>query len=114
MDAFHDARRDAMIAGGLVALIAALLALWTSGLLIAFGIAAIVIGIVLSITVIGAIIGVPLIVVGVLGLIAGIVSGIGGVPFAVLFGAGTGYVYYRFRMRALVRATQPPARRATY
>lgn len=103
-----------MIAGWLVSLIAALLALWTSGLLIVFGLVTMVTGIVLSITVIGAIIGVPLILVGFLGLLAGVVSGVGGVPFAILFGAGTGYVYYRFRIRALSRASQPPAGRVTF
>ena len=40
--------------------------------------------------VVGAIIGIPLIVVGLLALVAGIVSGSGGVPFAILFGAGGG------------------------
>jgi hypothetical protein len=64
-------------------------------------------GFVISLTVIGAIIGIPLILVGLLGVAAGLISGSGGVPFAVLFGVGTGFVYYRYRMRALLRSTRP-------
>jgi hypothetical protein len=113
MGGLRDARRDSTIAGVLVAIVAALLTLWTSGLLVAFGVAAIVLGVIVSITVIGAIIGIPLILVGFLGLVAGIVAGAGGVAFAVLFGAGIGYVYYRYRMRALLRDAAPGARRLT-
>lgn len=114
VDEFRDAKRDAMIAGGLVAIAAALLALWTSGLLITLGLVTMLLGFVISLTVIGAIIGIPLFFVGFLGLVAGIVSGTGGIPFAILFGAGTGFVYYRYRMRALLRDTRPPARRLTH
>ncbi|HZC29463.1 MAG TPA: hypothetical protein VE269_06955 [Gaiellaceae bacterium] len=113
MDDFRYARRDAMIAGALVSIIAALLALWTSGLLIVLGLLTIAVGVIVSLTVVGAIIGIPLIVVGLLGLVAGIISGTGGLPFAILFGAGTGYVYYRHKLRALGRATHPPARHLT-
>jgi hypothetical protein len=109
MDDFQYAKRDAMIAGALVALIAALLALWTSSLLIVLGLLTIAVGVIVSLTVIGAIIGIPLILVGLLGLIAGVISGSGGLPFAILFGAGIGYVYYRHKLRALTRATHPPA-----
>jgi hypothetical protein len=108
MDDFHEARRDATIAGALVALAAGLLVLWTSGLLIALGIGTIILGIVLSITVVGAIVGVPLILVGALALIAGVVSGIGGIPFAILCGVGVGYLYYRSKLRALTRASGLP------
>jgi hypothetical protein len=107
MNELESARRDAMIAGALVAVIAGLLVLWTSGLLIVLGLVLVVIGILVSLTVIGAIIGIPLALVGMFGLLAGIVSGTGGIPFAVLFGAGTGYVYYRYRMRALRRGMHP-------
>jgi hypothetical protein len=110
MDDFQYAKREAMIAGALVALISALLALWTSGLLVVFGIVTMLLGLVVSLTVIGALIGIPLIVVGFLGLLAGVVSGAGGVPFAVLFGAGVGYIYYRYRMRALGRDTEAHSR----
>ena len=92
-----------MIAGVLVGIAAALLAHWASGVLIVFGIAAIVIGVLISLTVIGAIIGIPLIVVGFLALLAGIVTGIGGVAVAVLVGVAAGYTYYRLRMRSLLR-----------
>jgi hypothetical protein len=113
MDDFQYARRDAMIAGVLVAIIATLLALWTSSLLIVLGLLTIAVGVVISLTVIGAIIGIPLIVVGFLGFVAGIISGSVGVPFAILFGAGIGYVYYRHKLRALTRAPHPPAGRLT-
>lgn len=103
MDDLHTARRDSLIAGTLVAIAAGLLALWTSGLLIVFGVVAMTLGLVISLTLIGAIIGIPLFLVGALGLIAGVVAGTGGVAFAVLFGAGIGYVYYRYRVRALLR-----------
>jgi hypothetical protein len=103
MDDWRVARRDSMIAGVLVGIAAALLAHWASGVLIVFGIAAIVIGVVISLTVIGAIIGIPLIIVGFLALLAGIVTGIGGVAVAVLVGVASGYTYYRLRMRSLLR-----------
>ena len=111
MDDLDVARRDSGIAAVLVAVIASLLALWTSGLLIALGLVLMAIGVVISLTVIGAIIGIPLILVGMLGFMAGVISGVGGIPFAVLFGAGTGFVYYRYRMRAIARDLGAPARR---
>jgi hypothetical protein len=111
MHDLQSAKRESMIAGLLVAIIAALLALWTSGLLVAVGVVTMLLGVIVSLTVIGAIIGIPLIVVGFLGLLAGLVSGTGGIPFAVLFGAGVGYVYYRNRMRGLVRDTDSHSRR---
>ena len=111
MDDYGYARRDALTAGVLVAIIAALLALWTSSLLIVLGLATIAVGVIISLTVVGAIIGIPLIVVGFLGVIAGIISGSGGVPFAILLGAGVGYVYYRRKLRALTRMAHPPAGR---
>jgi hypothetical protein len=101
VDEVRYVKRDSMIAGALVAVIAALLALWTSGILIVFGVIAVVLGVLLSLTVIGALIGIPLAFVGLLGLLAGIITGTGGVTFAVLFGLGCGYVYYRYRMRSL-------------
>jgi hypothetical protein len=104
MHDLQSERRDAMIAGALVAVIAALLSLWASGVLIAFGVAAILLGILVSLTVIGAIIGIPLVFVGFLALLAGIVAGAGGVAVAVLVGAASGYTYYRFRMRSILRA----------
>jgi len=107
------ARRDALIAGVLVAIIATLLLLWTSSLLIVLGFVTIAVGVVISLTVIVAIIGIPLIVVWFLGLLAGIISGVGGVPFAILFGAGIGYVYYRHKLRALTRGMHRTAGRLT-
>jgi hypothetical protein len=111
MEDFREARRDAMIAAVLVAVIATLLTLWTSGLLVVLGLTLMVLGVVVSLTLIGAIIGIPLFVVGVLGLIAGVISGSGGVPFAVLLGIAAGFVYYRYRLRALDRLAEPSARR---
>jgi hypothetical protein len=72
-----------------------------SAILIGLSFLAILAGIVFSLTVIGAVIGIPFIVVGVLGLIAESWEG-GGVFFALLFGAGVGYSYYRYRMRRLL------------
>jgi hypothetical protein len=111
MDDFREARRDALIAAALVAIVAALFTLWTSELLVVLGLTLMVVGVVVSITVIGAIIGIPLFVVGLLGLIAGVISGSGGLPFAILLGIVAGYVYYRYRLRALGRLTGPSARR---
>ena len=111
MDDFREARRDALIAALLVAIIAALFTLWTSELLVVLGLTLMVVGVVVSITVIGAIIGIPLFFAGLLGLIAGVISGSGGVPFAILLGILAGYVYYRYRLRALGRVTGPSARR---
>jgi hypothetical protein len=111
MDEFREAKRDALIAAALVAIIAALLTLWTGELLVVLGLTLMVVGVVVSITVIGAIIGIPLFVVGLLGLIAGVVSGGGGVPFAILLGITAGYVYYRYRLRALGRIGGPSERR---
>ena len=90
-----------MIAAVLVAIIAALLTLWSSGLLVVLGLTLIVVGVLVSITVIGAIIGIPLVIVGLLGLVAGVISGSGGIPLAIMLGLVAGYVYYRFRLRAL-------------
>jgi hypothetical protein len=111
VEEFEAAKRDALIAGALVAVIACLLALWTSGLLIALGLVLMAVGVLISLTVIGAIIGIPLVFVGLLGFMAGIVSGSGGIGFAVLFGAGIGFVYYRFRMRAIARDYGAPRAR---
>jgi hypothetical protein len=111
MDDLREDRRDAMIAAVLVAVIATLLTLWTSGLLVALGLTLMVVGVIVSLTVIGAIIGIPLFVAGLLGLVGGVVSGSGGVPFAVLAGIAAGFVYYRYRLRALGRLTEPSARR---
>jgi hypothetical protein len=111
MDDFREAKRDAMIAAGLVALIAALLTLWTSELLVVLGLTLMVLGVVISITIVGAIIGIPLFVVGLLGLVAGVISGSGGLPFAILLGLAAGYVYYRYRLRALGRVSGTSARR---
>jgi hypothetical protein len=111
MDEYRDARRDALIAAVLVAVIAALLTLWTSGLLVVLGLTLMVVGVVATITVIGAIIGIPLFVVGLLGLVAGVISGSGGIPFAVLLGIVVGYGYYRYRLRALGRIAGSSARR---
>jgi hypothetical protein len=108
---FETAKRDAVVAGVLVAVIACLLALWTSGLLIGLGLVLMAIGFVISLTVVGMIIGVPLIFVGILGFMAGVISGSGGVGFALLFGAGVGFVYYRFRLRAVARDFGTSARR---
>ena len=110
MDDFRDGKRDATIAAVLVAIIAALLTLWTSGLLVVLGLTLIVVGVVVSITVIGAIIGLPLVIVGLLGLVAGVISGSGGVPFAILLGLAAGYVYYRCRLRALGASARQLAR----
>jgi hypothetical protein len=110
MDEFHEAKRDALVAAVLVAIIAALLTLWTGGLLVVLGLTLMVVGVVVSITVIGAIIGIPLLVVGLLGLVAGVISGSGGLPFAVLLGIVAGYVYYRYRLRALGRVAGSSAR----
>lgn len=111
MDDLREEKRDAAIAAALVALIAALLTLWTSGLLVIAGVVLMVVGVLVSLTVIGAIIGIPLFVVGLLGLAAGVISGSGGIPLAVLLGLATGYVYYRYRLRLLGRSTGPSARR---
>jgi hypothetical protein len=111
MDDFREARRDAMIAAVLVGVIATLLTLWTSGFVVVLGLTLMVVGVVISLTVIGAIIGIPLFVIGLLGLIAGVISGSGGVPFAVLLGFAAGFVYYRYRLRALGRLAEPSARR---
>src|SRR5436189_6275915 len=111
MDEFRDARRDALIAAVLVTVIAALLTLWAGGLLVVLGLTLMVVGVVVSITVIGAIIGIPLFVVGLLGLVAGVISGSGGVPFAVVLGIVAGYVYCRYRLRALGRGAGSSARR---
>lgn len=110
MEEFGEAKRDAMIAAALVAVIATLLTLWTSGLLVVLGLTVMIVGVVVSITVIGAIIGIPLFLVGLLGVVAGVISGAGGVPLAVVLGLTAGYVYYRYRLRALGQFAGPSAR----
>ena len=94
------AKRSAAIGGTAVAVVTALLAIVGSAILIGLSLFVILLGIIFSLTVVGLVIGVPLIVVGVLGLI----GGSGGVFFALLLGAGTGYGYYRYRLRRLARS----------
>lgn len=98
------ARRSAAIGGTVVALVTAIFAIVGTAILIGLSLLAILIGIVFSLTVVGLVIGLPLIVVGVLGVIGGVIGGSGGVLFALVLGAGTGYVYYRYRLRRLARA----------
>jgi uncharacterized membrane protein len=98
------AKRSAAIGGTAVAVVTALLAIVGSAILIGLSLFVILLGIIFSLTVVGLVIGVPLIVVGVLGLIGGIIGGSGGVFFALLLGAGTGYGYYRYRLRRLARS----------
>ena len=100
------AKRNAAIGGTVVAVVAAFIAIVGSAILIGLSLVAILIGIVFSLTVIGAVIGVPLILVGVLGLVGGGVGGSGGVFFALMLGAGVGYGYYRYRLRAMGRSAR--------
>jgi len=102
------AKQNAVIAGVVIGALAVLFALKVSGLLIALGIFALVAGVILSLTIIGIVIGLPLIVVGILGIIGGIIGSIGGVPFALLVGAGCGWAVYRYRMRTLTRRAGSP------
>lgn len=97
-------RRRAAIGGTLVGFVTVVLAIVGSAILIALSLLAILLGVVFSLTVVGAVIGLPLIVLGVLGVIGGIIGGGGGVLFALLFGAGVGYAYYRHRLRKLASA----------
>ena len=64
--------------------LAVLFALTISGLLISLGVIAFLVGLVFTLTVIGAVVGIPLMVVGVHGVIGGIVGSSGGVVFALL------------------------------
>jgi hypothetical protein len=108
MDKVQRAKQSALIAGVAIGALAVLFALKVSGLLIALGFFALVAGIVLSLTIIGIVIGLPLIVVGIFGIIGGIIGSIGGVPFALLLGAGCGWAVYRYRMRTLTRHAGSP------
>jgi hypothetical protein len=75
-----------------------------SALLALLGIFAIVIGVIFCLTVVGAIIGIPLMLLGALALVGGAIGGSGGIFFALLLGAGIGYLYYRQRLRKLTSA----------
>ena len=97
------ARRSAAIAGTMVAIVVAILAVVGSAILATLSVITILIGIVFSLTVIGLIVGIPLILVGCLGVIGAAIGGSGGLFFALLLGAGTGFAYYRYRLRALDR-----------
>jgi hypothetical protein len=101
-DELRRAGRRAAIGGSAVAVITAGLAFVGSTILIGLSLLVIILGIVFSLTGIGIVIGVPLIVVGALGLIGGMAGGGAGVLFALLLGAGVGYGYYRYRIRRLM------------
>lgn len=102
----HPSRLPAVIGGTVVAAVMVVLTLIGTAVLAGFGILAILAGIVLSLTCIGAIIGLPLLFLGLIALMGAMIGGAGGIFFALLLGAGVGYLYYRRRMRALVRARQ--------
>jgi hypothetical protein len=93
--------RDAAVGGAVIAVVVAGLALVASAVLFALGILAIVLGVVFCLTVIGVIVGIPLIALGVLALVGAAVSWVGGVPFALILGAGAGFLWYRHRVRGL-------------
>jgi len=69
------------------------------------GIFAILAGIVLTFTVVGAIIGIPLLLLGMLAIAGAFIGGAGGIFFALLLGAGVGFLYYRHRVKSLARRT---------
>lgn len=81
----------------------ALLAVLGSAVLIGLSLFFILLGVVFCLTVVGLVIGAPLIAVGVLGLAGGIIGASGGVPFAVVLGAGVGFAYYRSRLNRIER-----------
>ena len=95
--------RDAAVGGAAIAIVVAGLALVASTVLFTLGILAIVLGVVLCLTVIGLIVGVPLILLGVLALVGAVLSWAGGIPFALLLGAGVGVLWYGSRVRGLRR-----------
>lgn len=93
--------RDAAVGGAVLAVVVAGLALVASAMLFALGVLSIVLGIVFCLTVIGVIVGVPLILLGTLALVGAAVSWAGGIPFALVLGAGVGFLWYRHRVRGL-------------
>lgn len=93
--------RDAAVGGVAIAVLVAGLAVIASAALFALGMLAIVLGAVFCLTIVGVVVGVPLIVLGVLALVGAAVSWAGGIPFALLLGAGAGFLWYRHRIRAL-------------
>jgi len=95
------AHRDAAIGGAAIAVVVTGAALVASAVLFALGVLAIVLGAVLCVTVIGAIVGLPLILLGIIALVGAAVGWAGGVPFALILGAGVGFLWYRRRVRGL-------------
>lgn len=93
----HD--RHAVAGAVSVGLAVALVALVGPAILIGLSAFLIVLGVVFCVTVIGVVIGVPLIVVGALGVVGGAIGGSGGPLFALVLGAVSGLVYYEHRTR---------------
>lgn len=97
------AERNAVVGGVSVGVAVALLALVGPAVLIALSLFVIVLGILLSLTVIGLVIGLPLIVIGIVGIVGGVIGGSGGPVFALLLGIASGLLYYEHRVRKLPR-----------
>lgn len=99
----RQARRNGALAAVAVAVIVAVIALVGSAILITLGVLTIILGIVLCLTGVGIVLGIPLILVGWLAVVGGVIGGSGGVLLALVLGAGSGFVFYRFRLRSVSR-----------
>ena len=95
--------RDAVVSGLMVGIAVALLALIGSLLLFAIGVVLIVVGVVFCLTVIGIVIGLPLILVGIVSIVGGAIGGSLGPVFALLLGAASGLLTYEQRRRKTMR-----------
>ncbi|HVS84863.1 MAG TPA: hypothetical protein VHD91_04465 [Gaiellaceae bacterium] len=95
--------RDAVIGGVAVGLAVALIALVGPILLFAIGVFSILLGVVFCLTVIGIVIGLPLILVGVVSIVGGAIGGSLGPVFALVLGAAAGLLTYEQRRRKVAR-----------
>jgi hypothetical protein len=95
------ARRPGVVGGVVVAVIVAAFTAAATSILAVVSTLAILAGVAFCLTLVGAVVGIPMVLLGLLGIVGAAVGGAGGVFFAVVLGAGVGFVFYRHRSRRL-------------
>jgi hypothetical protein len=95
------AKRNAALESAVIAVVVIGVTGVASELLFVLGALAIVAGFAFCLTLVGAVIGIPLVLLGFLAIVGGFVGSAGGLVFAIGLGVGVGYLWYRHRLRRL-------------
>jgi hypothetical protein len=101
--AVEQAKRDALAVGVVSGVLLLLFGGLAASIVFVLGLLTLVVGAVLCITVVGILIGLPLILIGALLIVGSSVGGPGGLALAAVAGAGCGALWYRHRLRELGR-----------